>query len=186
MQLRKLAYALTGLMLQSISAQAANLVTNPDFATDINGWTNAGSLLSWDGSDGDPAPGSAHFSNAVPGISNSVCIVIAAPQNIDLYANIKVASGSGHVQGVAYTDTGCLVGGTAFATTAFSSSSVWQQFSATNVALPSGTNSVVVQLDAGAPAAPVHAPAAVDVHFDHILFGPSGAAPVRLQEFDVN
>jgi hypothetical protein len=185
MQLRISGYMLAALLLQCASAQAANLVTNPNFTTDVNGWTNAGGLT-WDASDGDPAPGSAHITAATSGSSNSSCIVIAAPQNIDLFANIEVASGAAFVEAVAFTDTGCLTGGTSFAFTATSSSSVWQQFSATNVALPSGTNSVLIQLFASLPTVPGAAPVApVDAHFDQIQFGPTGTLPVRLQSFDV-
>ena len=177
MQLRNWGSLLASLALQCASAEAANLVTNPDFTSDVSGWTvNA---LSWDGADGDPAPGSAHFVTPVEGTTdNSACIVIAAPQNIDLLDNIKVASGSVAVNVISFTDTNCANSPSFFTGTPITATSTWQQYSVTNVALPNGTNSVLIQLTSTFPGGS-------DAHFDHILFGPSGSAPVRLQSFDV-
>jgi len=158
--------------LQVTAVEAANLVTNPDFTSDVSGWTPACAIpvgggtpgtLTWDSSDGDPAPGSAHSLGCQ---LSSTCIVIAAPQNIDLYANIKVAAGAARAQVNGFSDAACTAGetfGIAFAPVA--SSSTWQTVSVTDVALPIGTNSVEVQLQISS--------LSDDVHFDHILFGPS-------------
>ena len=177
MKLRIWSSLLAGLVLQCVSARAANLVNNPDFTSDINGWTGSG--LSWDSSDGDPSPGSAHLITAVPGTTvDSTCIVIAAPQNIDLFVNIKVASGSLNVNALSFTDTSCMGNLNGFTGTLITAPSTWQLSSVTNVPLPNGTNSVLLQVVSSTLGS-------TDAHFDHVLFGPTGSAPVRLQSFDV-
>jgi len=160
------------LALQVTAVKAANLVTNPDFTSDVSGWNPACAIpvgggtpgtLTWDNSDGDPAPGSAHSLGCQ---LTSTCIVIAAPQKIDLYANIKVAAGAARAQVNGFSDAACTTDQTfGIAIAPIASNSAWQTVSVTDVALPIGTNSVEVQLQISSTSD--------DVHFDHILFGPS-------------
>jgi hypothetical protein len=91
---------------------------------------------------------------------------MAAPQNIDLYANIKVAAGAARAQVNGFSDAACTTDQTfGIAIAPIASNSAWQTVSVTDVALPIGTNSVEVQLQISSTSD--------DVHFDHILFGPS-------------
>jgi len=95
--------------LQVTAVKGANLVTNADFTSDVTGWsTTCPGTLSWDGSDGDPAPGSAHSQGGY--CPTSSCIVLAAPQSIDLYANIKVSAGAARAQVNGFLDTACTTG----------------------------------------------------------------------------
>lgn len=156
---------IVALTLQTVVARAANLVANPDFTSDVSGWTpfcpSGPNSITWDGIDGDPALGSAH---SVGCALSSTCIVTSAPQVIDLYANIKVAAGAARAQVNGFTDTACTAGevyGIAISPITFSSA--WQTVSVTNAALPSGTNSVEVQFQVSS--------GSDDVHFDHaVLF----------------
>ena len=57
----------------------------------------------------------------------------------------------------------------------------WMQASATGVALPEGTQSVAVVFDI----APDTTFGSAEGSLDHVMFGPAGTTPVRLQSFDV-
>jgi hypothetical protein len=158
------------LVLQITAAQAANLVQNPDFDSDISGWTS-GPGITWDSSNGSPGLGSLHISNELNFSTFSMCMVISAPQNIDLFAEMRLVWGSYVViQGLAYSDTNCSSYIDYFATTARSGPSIngWMKASAINVALPAGTQSVAlafsVQPDSSGPP---------DGNLDHVIFGPT-------------
>jgi hypothetical protein len=175
-----------GLMcVYASGALGANLVANPDFNADVSGWTNAGTaVFSWDGGDGSPGFGSANFvgNSSQVGIANSSCIVLAAPQNIDLYANIETPNLEAfNAEALAYTDPGCTNGESTFG--AITSTPLpgpgWQQVSATNVSLPGSTQSIRVRL----MATPMDLN--LNAHVDHVRLGPAGTTPVRLQSFDV-
>jgi hypothetical protein len=174
----------TVLALQVTAAQAANLVTNPDFTNDFNGWGNGvcnnGTSVSWDGTDGDPAPGSAHLIGSGPVCAISSCIP-NPPPTIDMYATIRLAAGSQATVLIReFSDSGCTQVlnsiDQAFPSTG-AVDGAWHQYSRTNYSLPAGTNGIqlIPHVQIGS----------VDAHFDHILFGPAGSAPVRLQTFDV-
>jgi hypothetical protein len=171
------------LALQVTAAQAANLVTNPDFTNDINSWgngvCNVATSFGWDGTDGDPAPGSAHLSGSGPVCAISSCIA-NPPPTIDLYANIRLAAGLQATVFIReFSDAGCTSTLNAYDPafpTITTVDNAWHQYSRTNYSLPAGTNGVQLI---------PHVAGTVDAHFDHILFGPTGSAPVRLQSFDV-
>jgi len=63
----KFIFAVAVSLLLPLSAQAANLLTNPTFDTDVTGWISppAPSTLQWDGSLGSPTAGSALVTNAI-------------------------------------------------------------------------------------------------------------------------
>jgi hypothetical protein len=170
------------------SATAGNLVVNSDFATDTNGWANvSGVPFVWDGSTGDPAPGSGHFLSSLLSFGYvTQCIVVSAPLNVDFYTNVRDTASGQDVFGPtasvdAYSDTTCTnhIGSIA-AMTQPAADDIWHTLSAIDLPLPSGTNSVSVTLSASA-----HDGSGINVHYDHILFGPSGTTPVRLQSFEV-
>jgi len=184
--------AVMSISLYAKAVIAANLVQNPDFTTGIASWggiTCGNAAFVWDGSDGDPTPGSLQFTASAPpfiGCDQSACVTIDA-QNVDLYASIKRATGSSSasVYLQAYTDTSCttIIPGVTWLGNVYANNAIsdaWQDLSNTNVALPTGTQSINLQLHADPGSSNMN------VHFDHVLFGPTGAAtPVRLQSFDV-
>jgi len=78
------------LLSWGVSASAANLLTNPDFDTDVSAWNHSvGSDFppGWDGTNGSPATGSARLDvSATTGASSDMyqCANIAGGQSVDL------------------------------------------------------------------------------------------------------
>lgn len=176
---------LAALVLRPPSAHAQNLLQNSDFNTGLAGWTVVSGTFAIDALEGLPEQPSLHAIAAPVGgfeaIVNSPCIQMSAPQNVDLYANIKHVSGNvAEVNVYGFTDTACANFGNIAALIATTQDGdVWTIGSYKNAALPSGTHSVMVSLNAGSSSAGGR----VDTYFDHILFGPAGtivpiAAPV--------
>jgi hypothetical protein len=164
------------------AAPAANLVQNPDFNTDTNGWTPGSSIASFtlDGTTGSPAAPSAHAVSTQTSGVVSGCMAISA-QSVDIRANIKLNSGSGPLSGeaYAYSDTTCTtyVGGVGYTIFAivFPGSGWVNRGSTWN--LPANTQSVLVNF---------RLEGASDAQFDHVQFGPASTTPVTLQSFDVH
>lgn len=166
------------------TAAAQNLVLNPDFDTDLSHW-NPDSNVNWsvDTSDGFPAPGSAHGVGNMEGISiRSDCIAINGGQNIDLIADVKDASQFAHVSITieTFANGTCSAQGGQLGLDQFSQplGNGWMQ-GAMTAPLPAGIGSVILLLQTSGFGA------IADTHWDHIRFGPSGTAPVRLQSFGV-
>lgn len=180
------------LAVPCFAVHAQNLVSNPDFDTDIKGWTAQGSAaFNWDGSDGSPSAGSAHFSGSgsagITGTATSDCFAIPmpAPATVDLRANVKFAA-SGNAgpsfYALAFTDGNCTAGGSMIGVSnAFGppDGNGWRQGQASAL-LPIGTNGVEMQLFGQADGS-----GNLDMHFDHVQFGASGTVPVILQTFGV-
>lgn len=166
------------------TATAQNLVLNPDFDTDLSHW-NPDSIANWsvDTSDGFPAAGSAHGVGNMEGISiRSDCIAISGGQDIDLIADVKDASqfASVSITIVTFANSTCSAQGGQLALGQFSQplGNGWMQGGMT-APLPAGIGSVVLLLQTSGFGA------IADTRWDHIRFGPSGTAPVRLQSFGV-
>ena len=191
MYLRKTCCLLLAIILQPALADAQNLIQNPDFSNGMNGWTSvAGGIATIDSNDGSPAAPSLHEtgSSALAFLVtvNSSCVQIAAPQNVDLFANIKFVSGQqANVILNAFQETNCTTVPPAvpepFGFVIAPLIGTWSVLSTTNIPLPSGTQSVQVQLNTVSSSGINSA----DAYFDHVLFGPTGATPVRLQSFEV-
>jgi hypothetical protein len=169
------------LALQAV--QAANVVPNPDFDSDISGWT-AGPGITWDGSDGSPGLGSLRISTAGNNATFSTCMVISAPQKIDLSANIRLRWGrQAGFQGIAYNDTNCSGYIAAFVTTLppfWEFPEGWAQLSAAGVMLPDGTQSVVLAFIV-LPNDSLSADASVD----HVFFGPTADGEIFRNSFEL-
>lgn len=179
---------------------AADLVTNPDFDSNLSGWSS-GDISGSNGlaatfvlntTDGLPASPSAEFTTSLNQYSaaTSNCITIDTSQNVDLYANAKIVSGnavstSATVFVYMFSDASC--GGTLvgpqMAAQVSGALGTWQQISSSNFSLLAGTQSVRIVLEAvgGSPAQP----GVGDVLFDHIVFQRTATTPVRLQSFEV-
>jgi hypothetical protein len=94
---------------------------------------------------------------------------------VDLFANIKFVSGQqANVIVNAFQSTTCTVVPPAapepIGFVIAPLSGTWSALSTTNIPLPSGTQSVQLQLDTSNSSASD----SIDAYFDHILFGPTG------------
>lgn len=191
------------------SAQAQNLVTNPDFDTDIAQWllsVGVGSITH-DASEGSPSPGAMRFVGSAPRVglsdeqqgtslagredgargtsnnSRSACIPAAGGTRYDLFAQIKIISGAAGSAGVIFfPETDCS-GSSTFGGVVQSTivDGTWRTISSVDFEAPSGTQSAQVFLTLG-----VGFPATQFLgFFDTVRFGPTGTVPVTLQSFEV-
>jgi hypothetical protein len=187
------------LCVHTIGAVAANLVTNPDFDINLNGWT-IGDISGGNGpfatfalnsTDGLPTAPSAEFTTSLNQFSaaTSDCMAIDTSQNVDLYANAKIILGNVLSTGASvavymFSDMSCgsLVG-PQIVNQVHGSLGAWQQISSPNFPLLAGTHSVRIVLEVlgGSPGQP----GIGDVLFDHIVFQQTATTPVRLQSFEV-
>jgi hypothetical protein len=165
-------------------ANAANLITNPNFDDGLTGWTSqviAGDSFTIDATDGSPAAPSAHAIAANVYSIFADCVQIT-PQNVDLLADVKIQGiGTTVVGAASYSATDC--GEATYLTENdlqwAATDTSWTEKSILSFALPAGTNSVHVFLK-------VFTQAQADVHFDSIRFGPAGSTPVSLQAFEID
>jgi hypothetical protein len=167
-----------------IGANADNLVANPDFNTDVGSWTwipnvSGSGSFTLDTTTGDPAAPSAHIVTdaASGGVARSQCILINAPQNLDLIVNGKSnAGGSADVWLMLFTTDDCTFGMGHGASLGYDSGT-WEQKSQSNLAISSDVQSVQIWLVASA---------SQDFNIDHVQLGLSGTLPVTLQSFQVD
>jgi hypothetical protein len=184
----------------TVSAVSANLLTNPDFDSNLNGWTpgdNYGTngynaTFALNTTDGSPTAPSAEMTtwlNQYAAVTSD-CITIDTSQNVDLYANVKIISGNdigtqASIGGYMFNDTSCTgspIG--VFGTNPVNGShGVWQELSKLNFSLLAGTRGVRIELYATGGFGPF--PGAGDILFDHIVFQQAVTTPVRLQSFEV-
>jgi hypothetical protein len=164
------------------ATMAANLVPNPDFATDLNGWTAApGATFLFDTTTGMPAPSAtvAVPSGGPDGWIRSTCIQIDASQNVDFVVSAWCAGPVNVDFNLnAFSDTNCSVPISTAAHLAVGGLfHTWLGKSQMNFALPVSTQSVQVEV----PLIPFGGG-----RIDRIRFGPTGTTPVSLQSFDVD
>jgi len=164
-----------------LDAQAQNLVQNPGFNSDLNGWTIPfGSTATWDGAQGSSAPGSVFLS---PTSSGSVfvltqCIPAAASTAYDVGGSFRYPSSVttvpvGSVLVYYFSDAGC--------TTQFSGSNSFQMSGGGSPADTWLTQNYPRGLTtpAGTVAVKIHlyfftfAPGTASAWFDDISFAPS-------------
>lgn len=104
------------LLVSAGSASAQNLLTNPDFTTDLSGWNTFGAVF--DGSAGSPTPGSAQFSGSIASTNSTIfvslvqCATGIVPGNTyDLSGQLRLTSapagGTANVAVAWYSDAGC-------------------------------------------------------------------------------
>ena len=192
-------------------AVAANLVADPDFATDpTSTWhpttqSNGGNSASWswDQTSGSPTkPGALHLTatnGATAGASQ--CVAWPGGSAIDLIFRRYIISETAPVAGfnseyvafIAYDQAGCTgnsVGGFASSLATGiagfyngAATTQWQEISGLNIPVSPSipTVSVLVSIYVNPGAS-----GAIDDLFTDIRFGPAGTAPVRLQSFGVD
>ncbi|MEO7935995.1 MAG: hypothetical protein ABIR27_07030 [Dokdonella sp.] len=177
------------LCLASAMTSAANLVANPNFDTDVAGWTldpgANGGAFALDSADGSPAAPSAFLQRGgspVTGVKTG-CIAVSSLQNIDMHADIKPSFQGfpARAQIIAYTfsDTSCSISmPTVIVTDACVALPApgWVRCSTVNHSLAAGTQGVVLDISVSL----------TDANFDNIGFGPTGTVPVTLQSFNID
>jgi hypothetical protein len=161
--------------LLAFSASAANLITNPDFTTGLDGWTvsDGDGTATLDNSTGSPAAPSIQLvaGGTAPNMSvESSCMQIDDSNHVDLYMNINGASGFAIGSISAFSDTACTVGLSAINSDAYAATQAWGTYSMSDVVLPPDTRSAKVVLTAGMGSSTTQG----DANFDHIAFGPTG------------
>ncbi|HJU38009.1 MAG TPA: hypothetical protein VJ724_00450, partial [Tahibacter sp.] len=167
----------------AVSATAANLIENPEFAT-LDGWTaSAGDgTATLDNETGSPDAPSLHLvaTTATPNMSmESTCMPVDDSNNFDVYMDANAASGFAMMTVNTYSDDDCTDGLDAIASESFPVTGTWETYSMSDEMLPDGARSAKVVLTASTGASAT----AADVHFDHIAFGPSGTTQ---QSINVN
>lgn len=175
------------------SLPAQNLVTNPGFDSDLDGWSMIHGSASWSADDccGDANSGSASLPVVVGAMAmlNSACIGVTPGASYDLVVLAETLalppdflSGSGTATVTWYDDmASCpyILVNEPGAT--FQPYTGWRSFGATFVA-PATAAAVKVTLMAQAGGLSQ----GIDVHFDNVRFGPTGSVPVTLQSFEVD
>ncbi len=171
--------ALAWVLAVSTPAMAGNLLTNPDFDSDLAGWTGRVSGDApppyWDGSLGYPTPGAAVAGAYLTGQSSYVeqCVDIAS-QSVDFvaYANIRQSGGGNSYYGEAALMFFGQVGCNGYLSQAFAkprwvgNGSVVHRLDA--YAMPAGAQSVRVSLRSAAYQS------SIVIAYDHVGFGPAG------------
>ena len=193
-----------------VSASAANLIADPDFATDPTSiWnpttqSNSGNSASWawDQTSGSPTkPGALHLSATNGATARaSQCVVWPGGSSADLIFRRYVVSetppvggfNSAYVDFIAYDQLGCTgnsVGGFAYNLVSGldgfyngAATSQWDEVSGLNLPLSPSipTVSILVSIYVNPGAS-----GAIDDLFTDVRFGPSSTTPVRLQAFEV-
>lgn len=165
-------------------AGAQNLVPNPDFDTDLAGWTIVlPSDVTLDNSVGSPAAPSMHMLavDATPAATAYTdCIEIDTSSNVDLIADIRLITGAASASVTAYSSAGCTgpIGPAGLISDGEPLVDGWERAAAINYALPVGTVGVRVFLSVNGDLA--------EANFDRVRFGPTGTTPVSLQSFRVD
>lgn len=172
-----------GCML-ALSANAANLIANPNFTAGLDGWSvsEGDGTATIDDSTGSPAAPSLRLiaDGTTPNVSvESACMQLAS-HNVDLYMNIKGTSGFAIGTINAFGDTECIHGLTSINSQSFPATQTWDTYSMPQVILPPNTRSAKVVLTAGMGSSTEIG----DANFDHIAFGPTGTVqtPINVNQ----
>lgn len=175
--------------LGSVVASAANLVANPNFDVDVEGWTvdptSNGGAFTLDSGDGSPVPPSGFLQHGgrPTTLVRTACIVVSDLQNVDMHADIKPSfqdpMENPNIVAYTFSDSACSIPMPAVISTDACislSSPGWERCSTVNHPLAAGTQSVVVSISVSR----------IDANFDNIGFGPTGTVPVTLQSFNID
>jgi hypothetical protein len=103
------------LLLGARSVSAQNLLTNPDFNTDLSGWSTFGAVF--DGTAGSPSPGSAQFGGSIATTNSTIfvsltqCVSVVAGNSYDASGQLRLSSapsgGTAFVAVAWYTGASC-------------------------------------------------------------------------------
>ena len=164
---------LLSLAFAAVTAQAANLIENPDFSDALEGWSvGPAGAISLKASDGLPAAPSLDLaaSGTEVGSAVSSCIPIDASASVDFHAFVKGVTGLTAVGLFVYSDAACTTSIQTLSTQAFRVGHAWFPIGFNETELPDGTGSVQVFLAVAAGTGD----AAAQTLFDHVAFGPTG------------
>lgn len=189
------------LVLAVAPATAANLITNPNFSTDITGWTanSSGTSLGFDPSvDVNAAANSGALWMSTSNGSNSNLAAlqcIAQPLGTEFSFGVKILPGTADIYGMtceAYASTDCSGAALdeASAEASAPDSNGWIPLaSSAPFPLPASTGSVLCSITAEQPLRPARPAApqgyAIAIRADDAYFAP-GTTPVSLQSFSVD
>ncbi len=186
------------LSLAALPAAAANLITNPNFTSDINSWApaNAGTGLAFDATqdanDSASSGSLAISSNGAGALAATQCVV--SPIGPEFSFGAKVRVGGAMMYGMtckAYASTDCSGSmlDSASADEGTPAPNSWIPLDTSSpFQLPGGTNSVLCQVTALQPVRRASADAPqglISLWADDVYFGP-GTTPVSLQTFIVD
>lgn len=172
---------------------AANLLANSEFDTDLSGWSVLTGNAEWSAEDccGSPASGSASLPivDAGHSIVASDCVAVdpGAAYDLVLFAEtLSIPPGflDGHGTASVWwfrSGEACLFASEASGNIEIPAANGWRSFGSTMTA-PDDAVSARVALTAEIAGLSV----AIDAHFDHVLFGPTGSVPVTLESFVVD
>jgi hypothetical protein len=177
------------------AASAANLIANSEFDTDLSGWSMQTGVSEWSPEDccGSPTSGSASLplidTASATLVSDCVDVTPGAAYDLVLFAETRpIPPGflGGHgVASVAWVRNGqsCIEALPASGQPQIdipAEDDGWRSFGMT-VTAPADAIAARVTLFGELAGLSV----AVNLHFDHALFGPTGSVPVTLQSFYV-
>ncbi len=163
--------------LVALPAAASNLVQNPDFATDLDGWTvsQGNGNISLDATTGAPAAPSMQVKadgTDTDTSASSSCMPVDDSNDVDLHVNINGTAGFAIATIATFSDADCTAALSGIASEAFPATGDWETYSMSDVTLPDGAQSARIVLTASMGASTDHG----DAHFDHVEFGPTGTA----------
>lgn len=163
--------------LVALPAAAANLVQNPDFDTDLDGWTvtDGDGNISLDTATGSPAAPSMQIKadgTDTDTSASSSCMPVDDSEPVDLAVAINGTAGYAIATIASFSDADCTTALSAIASEAFPATGEWDTYTMSDVLLPDGAQSARVVLTASMGASTDHG----DAHFDHVQFGPTGTA----------
>lgn len=198
---KKILVALLGTLVLAVPASAQNLLTNPDFPTDLSGWTPAvtgTASATFLGGIGSAALGAADLGADQDGIVTlSQCVAVTALSLYDLRTDTHTVSGAGQNgvlvrffsgAGCTGTDLGAFPTDTVVSVPNPADGTSWLRRSRTSLAAPAGAVSARVELLVSViSSSPSRKPQGIgftaEVYFDHAFLGATGT-PVTLQSID--
>ena len=183
--MKRIVSALALLLALAVVGAAAgqNLLVNPNFVSDLSGWSifpSSDYAVTWTGALGANAPGAAQIDVNATTRQNTLvfqqCVAVSPSTNYDFGAHVRYPSGVAQVpyaeiQVQWFTGGGCSVpDGAALSTPSVNSPDTWQDLSATSRTSPSGATGAKVSTVLQTLAAGTS-----QLWFDDIYFGPSGS-----------
>lgn len=166
---------------------AANQLVNPNFTTNIAGWTVAGWPIDWIGTEGNAAPGAlravATSSTGSVGMGVATqCTAATAGVAYDFGASFKIEPASTQTGGARlrvtyFTNSNCTGTLTSGGSVDPTSVAGWQSVNVQNDVAPAGTQSAFVELIQS-----IAGPGTFTAYWDDVFFGPD-PTPAELVSF---
>ncbi len=170
---------------------AANILTNSFFNTDLAGWTTypGAYTVAHDPTMGANAPGSIRFTTTATAVNSGVaqCVAVSPSTSYDVLAHFRVETGSAlpnvRIQVQWFQDAACgsyVPGYPPITNTPTIAFDTWQSTSIAGLASPSNALGAMVTIVVHTPSGGV-----AQLWYDDVQFGPTGSLPVTLQSFAV-